>query len=84
MNKEVSIVRRNVVKIDIDLYLSKFFVSDIGDFDIPTAEQMRLNQIIDGLAALSSNVESLESVMHSGFDSLIGLTRGDNYLLDEE
>lgn len=57
---------------------------DIGDFDIPTAEQMRLNQIIDALIALSSNVESLESVMHSGFDSLIGLTRGDNYLLDEE
>lgn len=57
---------------------------DAGDFDIPTAEQMRLNQIIDSLLALSSNVESLESTVHSGFDSLLGLTRGDNYLLDEE
>ena len=30
------------------------------------------------------NVASLENVTVHGFDSLLNLTRGDNYLLDEE
>lgn len=55
-----------------------------GDYDLPTLEIARLNQIIDQMAALSTNVGNLERVTVTGFDSLMGLTRGDNYLLDAE
>lgn len=54
------------------------------DYDLPTLEIQRLNQIIDVVGVLSNNVESLENVVVSGFDSLLGLTRGDNYLLESE
>lgn len=55
-----------------------------GDYDIPTAEVARLNQLVDLVTELSSNIKSLENVTISGFDSLLGLTRGDNYLLEQE
>ena len=55
-----------------------------GDYDLPSAETARLNQLIDVVTELSSNVRSLEDVTASGFDSLLGLTRGDNYLLEHE
>lgn len=55
-----------------------------GDYDLPTLEIKRLNQLIDVITVLSSNVQSIESVVVSGFDSLLGLTRGDNYLLEKE
>lgn len=55
-----------------------------GNYQLPTLEQQRLNQIIDTITVLSSNVGSLENVIVSGFDSLLGLTRGDNYLLEHE
>lgn len=55
-----------------------------GDYDLPTLEQQRLNQLIDVTTVLSSNIQSLEQIVTSGFDSLIGLTRGDNYLLENE
>lgn len=55
-----------------------------GDYDLPKLEVQRLNQLIDVITTLSSNVQSLESIVVSGFDSLLGLTRGDNYLLESE
>lgn len=55
-----------------------------GDFDIPNAMLARVNQLVDIVLELSSNVNSLERVTTSGFDSLLGLTRGDNYLLEHE
>jgi hypothetical protein len=55
-----------------------------GDYDLPTLEQMRLNQLIDEVRALSTNSANLEAVVTSGFGSLLGLTRGDSYLLDDE
>jgi len=56
-----------------------------GDYDLPALEIQRLNQLIDQMAAMSSNVQNLEIVVVSGFDSLLGLTRGDSfYLLDED
>lgn len=54
------------------------------DYDLPTAEIARLNQLVDVVTNLSSNIKSLEDVTVSGFDSLLGLTRGDNYLLEHE
>lgn len=55
-----------------------------GDYDLPTLEIARLGQLIDEVRSLSVNVGNLETVTHQGFDSLMGLTRGDNYLLDPE
>lgn len=54
------------------------------DYDLPTLEQQRLNQLIDIIHVLSQNVASLEEVTINGFDSLLNLTRGDNYLLEQE
>lgn len=54
------------------------------DYDLPTLEIARLNQVVDEMKAMSTNVANLERVVTAGFDSLIGLTRGDNYLLDPE
>lgn len=55
-----------------------------GDYDLPTLEIQRLNQLIDEIKALSTNSANLERVVATGFDTLLGLTRGDSYLLDEE
>lgn len=54
------------------------------DYDLPALEIQRLNQLVDAISVLSSNVNSLEKVTVSGFDSLISLTRGDNYLLEND
>ncbi|MFG1857502.1 hypothetical protein ACGFJT_37100 [Actinomadura geliboluensis] len=54
------------------------------DYDLPTLEIARLNQLIDEMKALSTNTANLERIVMQGFDSLIGLTRGDNYLLGAE
>ncbi|MFE6939567.1 hypothetical protein [Streptomyces chartreusis] len=54
------------------------------DYDLPTLEIARLNELVDQVAALAKNSANLERVVTTGFDSLIGLTRGDNYLLDDE
>ncbi|MGW6604258.1 hypothetical protein [Streptomyces sp. NPDC055036] len=54
------------------------------DYDLPTLEIARLNEVVDQVAALAKNTANLERVVTTGFDSLIGLTRGDSYLLDDE
>lgn len=54
------------------------------DYDLPPMEIQRLNQLIDGQQVLSRNVQELEKVIISGFESLIGLTKGDSYLMDAE
>ncbi len=54
------------------------------DYPLPAMEIQRLTQLVETITGLSSNVGSLERVVTSGFDSLLGLTRGDNYLLHEE
>lgn len=55
-----------------------------GNYQLPTLEIQRLNQLIEITQVLSRNVNALETITTSGFDSLLKLTRGDNYLLDEE
>lgn len=54
------------------------------DYPLPTLEQARLNQLIDVVAVLSSNIKSLETTTLSSLESLTGLARGDNYLLNHE
>lgn len=53
------------------------------DYDLPTMEQARLNELNDRITMLSNTVEQLNHIITHGFDSLLNLTRGDSYLLDE-
>lgn len=52
------------------------------DFDLPTLEAARLNQLVDNMSVLSLNVANLERTMTSGLDALLRMTRGENYLAD--
>ncbi len=75
-------------EVSINEYLGEAIAAAIrrenNDYDLPELEIQRLNQLIDVITVLSSNVKSLEDVTVSGFDSLLELTRGDNYLLEAE
>ena len=52
------------------------------DYDLPSLEAARLNQLIESNAVLSMNVANLEHIVSAGFKSLLSMTRGENYLLD--
>lgn len=54
------------------------------DYDLPTAEIQRLNQLIDAIQSLAVRQGSLETSVISGLDSMLGVIRGGNYLVDEE
>lgn len=54
------------------------------DYPLPTLEQLRLNQLVDETRSLVTRIQNLEHVTVNGFDSLLGLSRGDSYLLDPE
>lgn len=53
------------------------------DYPLPTIELNRLEQLIDIVEGLRADVENVNQVVNAGFNSLITLTKGDNYLLDE-
>lgn len=55
-----------------------------GDYALPTLEIARLAMLVDEMQAMTSNMSNLEAVTLQGFESLMGLTRGDNYLMGEE
>ncbi|OMF76763.1 hypothetical protein [Paenibacillus glucanolyticus] len=54
------------------------------DFDLPTAEMQRLNQLIDAMENMASSNERLSNTVINGFDAMMGIMRGDNYLLEPE
>ena len=56
----------------------------LADYPLAPLEVQRLNQLVDIVTGLSVNIHNMEQIMTSGFDSIVGLTRGDNYLLDED
>lgn len=64
--------------------LIKQIQHETSDFDVPNLALQRLNQLIETTEVLSSDIESLENMTTKGFNSLIGLTRGNNYLLSQE
>ena len=74
--------------ISINQYLNEAIDSAIAyenqDYPLPTLEQARLNQLIDCITSLESNTKSLEAIVTAGFESLLKLTKGDNYLLEHE
>lgn len=54
------------------------------DYDLPTAEIQRLNQMVDAVQSLVVSQEHLEKSVINGFDAMLGIIRGDNYLVEEE
>ena len=63
--------------------LERWIDIENGNYQLPTLEAQRLNQLIESQTVMSRNMQSLEQIAISGFDSLLGLTRGDNYLLEQ-
>lgn len=56
----------------------------VGDFDVPNLAVQRLNQAIDELKSIATGQQNLIQVTTTGFESLLGMARGDSYLLDPE
>lgn len=54
------------------------------DYDLPTLEQQRLNQLVDEVRSLAVQQANTQRVIYNGFDSLIGLARGESYLVDQQ
>lgn len=53
-------------------------------YPLAKLEAERINQLVDHIALLSSNIRNLENLTIEGFSSLISITKGDNYLFDED
>ena len=68
----------------IPAILDRWVDFENGNYQLPTLEAARLNQIVDVVTSLSGNIQSLESITINGFDSLLKLTKGDNYLLEHD
>ena len=67
----------------IILMLEQWIDIQNGNYQLPSLEVQRLNQLVESVQVLSQSMGSLESIVTSGFDSLLSLTRGDNYLLEQ-
>jgi len=53
-------------------------------YPLAKLEAERINQLVDHISILSSNLKNLEMLTIEGFSSLINITRGDNYLFEDE
>lgn len=54
------------------------------DYDLPTAEIQRLNQLVDAIDSLTVNQGNLQKSVVNGFDAMLGIIRGDNYLVEDD
>lgn len=68
----------------IEMAIENQIARENGDYNLPLLEQQRLNQIVDEVRSLSTNVANLEAVTTSGFKSVLGLAVGDSYLMDDD
>ncbi len=57
---------------------------EVQDYDLAPLEIARLEQLIDHMAEMSNRLDALSRITTTGFKSLLDLTRGDNYLMDED
>ena len=76
---------RGVSKADyIREAISGAIARENGNYDLPTLEIARLNELVDQMKALATSSANLERVVITGFDSLLSLTRGDVYTLTDD
>lgn len=54
-----------------------------ADYDLPTAEQHRLTQLVDSQLSLVTRLDNFEEIFVSTMSSMMELARGDNMLRDE-
>lgn len=55
---------------------------DNKDYDLPSLEAHRLNQIIDSLEMVSANMSCLQDIVQANFGNLLSVVSGTNYLMD--
>jgi len=75
----------NMTKTDLLLMGASHYIKwRQKDYDLPTAEIARLNQLVESQKLMVSSFEQLSQAVTSGFDTMLGLHRGSNYLADDE
>jgi hypothetical protein len=79
-SQKLGITQNDFLK-DAVVYYNKYCNKD---FDIPDLLTQRMNQVVDGMNVLSSNLQAVMDTMNIGFDSIVSLARGDNYLLEPD
>ena len=63
----------------------RYYIAHLnGDYDLPTLEQQRLNQLTDVIIELAAADRALSAVVTNGFKSLLSMARGNNYLMDAD
>jgi hypothetical protein len=55
-----------------------------GDYELPSLEAQRVNQLIELVGVLHKDVQALQGLIIDGFNNLLKLTHGDNYLLEAQ
>ena len=55
-----------------------------GDYELPSLEAQRTNQMVELVESLRKDVQALQGLVIGGFNSLLRLTHGDNYLLEAQ
>lgn len=68
----------------IPILLDRWIAIENGNYALSTLEQQRLNQLIDVVKGLSVDIQNQGSILSAGFESLLQLTKGDNYLFDRD
>lgn len=70
-----------VSKVDFLMYSMNHTIKWMNqDYDLPTAEVKRLNQLIDSQEKLVEEVSQLQAVMLNSFNALFGFMRGSSPL----
>ena len=57
---------------------------DNKDYDLPSLEAHRLNQIIDAIEAMDANLTCMQEMFRINFASLMEMANGTNYLIDHK
>ena len=76
-----------MTKTDIMLESFEHYIRWVNsDYDLPTAMVQKVNQLTDAMNKLKVSNDNLIKSNNSGFETLIGFYRGENYLseIDEE
>ena len=76
-NRNMSV--NDYVRFALDLAIKR----ENKDYDLPSLEAARLNQLVEGMNALTFNVGNLEHIVSSSMEQLWALSRGPNYLEDD-
>lgn len=64
--------------------IDRQFMRENLDFDVPSALVQRVNQLVAAQESTRVSMDNLVKQVHTGFESLLSLVRGDNYLNQQE